>query len=810
VPTPSGRGHFQNLSWTPDKGSRGGVAPTERVNSTQNKESNDGQASKDGDSSDSKTLPDSDAKIVSTSTPKLEALAKPDERSDDRIKEARAPPTGPSASSKPGIKFELKIQSQSALPKKPNVIQSALKAPARPAPPPTPPRPSPFGDSRPPESLRLGTQPPSGPRRDDWRHAPGRDSRGVPLPSPITTRAGPESWDRNKHEVSVQKAIRAPKRRQKKMVKVSTMHRRVVLPIRKLPVNWAQSEFVYYPKPDGESVVGAGTYGKVFKAHNVYLSKVVALKTLPLTKLRRKAGLRDLYINKKRKRNERWIRDGLHLTSLREIKLLKSISHMHENIVGIREIFLESDSCNLVFDYFEFDMHGIIYSSQIALEDSMIKDLCRQVFCGLDFLHTRANILHRDIKAANILVSTAGQVRITDFGLAKHVKTQAELDAEPWYKKKFEHSNRVITTPYRPPELFLGATLYGGEVDVWSAGCVLFEAYLRKLPFQGNGEDVDHLITLWKILGRPNVKTYQEILDLEWFWLIFPHVKRKKSIFSKLYKHEVTPKLYHLLRCIFQHDPTKRPTAGQVLLHPFFTLEEPLPKAAGSVLETVEGEWHELEYKMMRDKEKAEVRRKLEDNVVVCFLRVKQDDHERKLANAADDAEAEVAILRIDFYKNQLVSYQSKMDLRLQENEEGQNQVKQVAELKKTHGSMYMDSQRRGRYRGPERDKGDEKVIAEAWKWYEEEKRKGNEPVPAPTPAAVKPASEVSLGTSSTLKNPTYKQKWAAYERRLAAYNARKAALAKGYDPEARVEKRAAMSPLVDEREHKKSREDEE
>ena len=268
------------------------------------------------------------------------------------------------------------------------------------------------------------------------------------------------------------------------MVRVMRTHRRTIPPPNKLCAEWAKAQFVYHPRPDKESVVGAGTYGKVFKAHNVYLGKVVALKTLPLFKVRRKPGSREFIgRDKRRRRQDRWVKDGFHLTSLREIKLLKSISHQHENVVGIREIFLEGQSCNLVFDYFEFDLHGIIYSADVLIDDAMLKDLNLQIFRGLDFLHTKANILHRDIKAANILVGTSGQVKITDFGLAKHVRDPEELERKPWYKKKFEHSNRVITTPYRPPELLLGATVYGGEVDVWSAGCVLFESFFKKLPF---------------------------------------------------------------------------------------------------------------------------------------------------------------------------------------------------------------------------------------------------------------------------------------------------------------------------------------
>jgi CTD kinase subunit alpha len=646
-------------------------------------------------------------------------------------------------------------------------------------------------------------------------------------------------------------------------------HRRVVLPTRKLREDWAKADFVYYPRADGQSVVGAGTYGKVFKAHNVYLNKCVALKTLPLVKPRRKllGGRSFTSRDKKGKRQERWVKDGLHLTSLREIKLLKSVSHQHENIVGIREIFLEGGSCNLVFDYFEFDMHGIIYSAKVGLNEAMLKDVCRQVFQGLEFLHDKALILHRDIKAANILVSAAGQVRITDFGLAKQVKSQAELDSLPSYRKKFEHSNRVITTPYRPPELFMGATLYGGEVDVWSAGCVLFEAFLKKLPFQGTGEDVDHLLTIWKILGLPNVRTYPEVAKLEWYWLFMTRVVPKKSIFARLYQNKVSPELFHLLRCIFQHNPKKRPTAAQVLSHAFFTTESPRPESARAVLSTVEGEWHELEYKMIRDKEKASVRRKHEDNVILGYLRHKQADHERKVKDAILDVDTENHLQRIDFYKKEYSEFQGRIEARPKTDDKDDDHAKQVAEMKRTHGDMYMDSSRRGRYRGPVRGKADEKLLHEAFRWYEDEKRRGNNPVPAPaatttvtnrmserpresaptTPVKKAVAAKVAGGPKSLLKTALkgsevqqsssastpkkesqskrtekkaeYERKKAAYDDQMARYQAKKASAMSGADAgersgtgghDAIADKRSASSPLVDEREAKRAREREE
>ena len=359
-----------------------------------------------------------------------------------------------------------------------------------------------------------------------------------------------------------------------------------------------------------------------------------------------------------------------------------------------------------------------------------------------------------------------------------------------------------------------------------------FEAFLKKLPFQGTGEDVDHLLTIWKILGLPNTKLYPEVADLEWYWLFNTRVKPKKSIFSKLYKHKVTPQLFHLLRCIFQHDPKKRPTAAEVLAHPFFTSESPLPQSAGDVLETVEGDWHELEYKMIRDKEKAEVRRKQEDNVILGYLKHKQEEHERKLQEAILDSEVESETRRIKFYKAEYNQFESRLLARPKENESNADHAQQVAEMKKTHGDMYMDHTRRGRYRGPEREKVDEKLLGEAWKWWEEEKKKGatlasilpsipkpekeaavaqpkltvkSKPKPKPSPLA--DGQPQSKRQKRSEKKQLYAQRRVVYDQLRNDYDHRKEERMRTYDNMNRNgEKRLAQSPLVGERDTKKPR----
>lgn len=87
--------------------------------------------------------------------------------------------------------------------------------------------------------------------------------------------------------------------------------------------------------------------------------------------------------------------------------------------------------------------------------------------------NTKNHILHRDMKAANLLISNDGRLRIADFGLARSFD---ELTANgiplPGNRKDRErkYTNCVVTRWYRPPELLMGSRHYGGEVDIWGIG----------------------------------------------------------------------------------------------------------------------------------------------------------------------------------------------------------------------------------------------------------------------------------------------------------------------------------------------------
>jgi CTD kinase subunit alpha len=358
----------------------------------------------------------------------------------------------------------------------------------------------------------------------------------------------------------------------------------------------AASDSVYYRKPGNESVVGSGTYGKVFKGVHVYTKDMVALKKI------RMEGERD----------------GFPVTAIREVKLLQSLNH--DSIVKLREVMVEKNDCYMVFEYLSHDLTGLLNHPTFKLEQSHKKDLAKQLFEGLDYLHRRG-VLHRDIKAANILVSNTGQLKLADFGLARFYAKRSKLD----------YTNRVITIWYRSPELLLGETQYGPAVDIWSAACVLVEIFTRHAIFPGDGGEINQLDKIYNVLGTPTIQDWPGIVDMQWFELLRP-TERRPSTFEEKYKDRVSPMAFELLQAMFLYDPTARPTAADVLEHPYFVSESP-PSKRADALKELEGDWHEFESKALRkekEKQDKEARRAAREET-------KKDEGKRRAEAAAGD-----------------------------------------------------------------------------------------------------------------------------------------------------------------------------
>lgn len=189
---------------------------------------------------------------------------------------------------------------------------------------------------------------------------------------------------------------------------------------------------------------------------------------------------RDLKTNKivavKKVRFDNFQAESVRFMS-REIMILRMMDH--PNVMKLEGIITSRLSCTiyLVFEYMEHDLAGLLSCPEITFTESQIKCYMKQLLSGLDHCHSRG-IMHRDIKSSNILVNNQGVLKIADFGLAYFTRPK---NREPL-------TSRVVTLWYRPPELLLGSTNYGGEVDLWSAGCVFAELFMGRPILKGRTE----------------------------------------------------------------------------------------------------------------------------------------------------------------------------------------------------------------------------------------------------------------------------------------------------------------------------------
>jgi serine/threonine protein kinase len=214
--------------------------------------------------------------------------------------------------------------------------------------------------------------------------------------------------------------------------------------------------------------IGSGSYGIVRKAIHRKTGDIVAIK-----------------YTKALGRGER-----LSMSANREILALKAVGSANANICFLRDVIRTEDNrIALVFPYCEFDLTSVIHAD--SLTNAHRASLMQQILNGLMGIH-EAGIVHCDLKTDNILVDKDGNVRIADFGLARERHTMAAAES------RFP---QACSYWYRPPELFCSeSSPFGEEVDVWAAGCILYEVATGKVLFQGRN-DRDQLNAIRRVRG---------------------------------------------------------------------------------------------------------------------------------------------------------------------------------------------------------------------------------------------------------------------------------------------------------------------
>lgn len=225
------------------------------------------------------------------------------------------------------------------------------------------------------------------------------------------------------------------------------------------------------------SLLGAGGMGEVYLAQDNSLNRKVALKVLPA----------ELASNGDRMR--RFKQEATAAASLN-----------HPNIAHIYEIG-ETDGCNFIaMEYVD----GTTLRDKIHGEDEELAKLLRvlqHVAEGLAKAHD-AGIIHRDLKPDNIMITSDGHAKILDFGLAKLVEAPASADSEsPTILQQHSTPGVILgTLGYMSPEQAQGKTKeIDHRSDIFSFGCILFEAITRRRAFSGQ----DQIDILNKIIREP-------------------------------------------------------------------------------------------------------------------------------------------------------------------------------------------------------------------------------------------------------------------------------------------------------------------
>lgn len=185
-----------------------------------------------------------------------------------------------------------------------------------------------------------------------------------------------------------------------------------------------------------------------------------------------------------------------------------------------------------------------------------VKLILFQLARALLQLH-QMQITHRDVKPANVLVDPQTlHAVLCDFGSAKVLKQN-----EP-------NVSYICSRFYRAPELILGATSYDYKIDIWSYGCILAEILLGRPLFPGENS-ADQFVEIMKVQGSPSAEEFAAMnpaLGDVRFKDIRPYG------IARVFRQRTHAEAADLIGRCLRYDPRQRPTAREVLLHPFFDI----------------------------------------------------------------------------------------------------------------------------------------------------------------------------------------------------------------------------------------------
>jgi len=247
--------------------------------------------------------------------------------------------------------------------------------------------------------------------------------------------------------------------------------------------------------------IGKGRFAVVYRARHIETGKIVAIKESNLNP------------------------SDIHLlpTIQREAGLLQQLDH--PNIVKIYEVVNTRKKVYFILEYVnQGDLFKKLKQNGGSFPEPVVSKYIHQVLLGINYLHTQ-NIIHRDIKAANLLIDSSGNIKLGDFGTAKLVdSTQKAMTA--------------IGTPFWMAPEIIDLASCSVKADIWSVGCTVVELLTGQPPY----------------FKYPTITALYKICEEE-------HPPIPGGISKELEDF--------LLKGCFVKDPLKRASAENLLKHPW-------------------------------------------------------------------------------------------------------------------------------------------------------------------------------------------------------------------------------------------------
>ncbi|KAJ7535690.1 hypothetical protein O6H91_12G042800 [Diphasiastrum complanatum] len=257
-------------------------------------------------------------------------------------------------------------------------------------------------------------------------------------------------------------------------------------------------------------LIGSGAYGRVYMGLNLDSGELIAVKQVlvtanSVTKEKAQAHMRELE---------------------EEVRLLKNLSH--PNIVRYLGTAREEEALNIFLEFVSGGSIASLLGKFGSFTEPVIRMYTRQLLVGLDYLHSN-RIMHRDIKGANILVDNQGCIKLADFGASKKVVELATIS----------EAKSMKGTPYWMAPEVIRQTGHNWQADIWSVGCTVIEMATGKPPWSQQFQEVAALFHIGTTKSHPPIPD---------------HLSADAKDF--------------LYKCL-QREPRRRPSASELLKHPF-------------------------------------------------------------------------------------------------------------------------------------------------------------------------------------------------------------------------------------------------